>query len=49
MIWFFTSHNATGNGDFTFLHKMDFCDDQAGIENHQVNVREAYICFRFLL
>jgi len=34
-IWFFTSHSATGNSDFTFLHKMDFCDDQAGIEIHK--------------
>jgi len=32
-----------------FLHKMDFCDDQAGIEIHKVNVHEAYISFRFLL
>jgi len=48
MIWFFTSHSAKGTLT-TFSHKMDFCDDQAGIEIHKVNVHEAYICFRFLL
>jgi len=49
MIWFFASHSATGNSDFTFLYKIDFCDDQAGIGIHKVNVREAYICFKVLL
>jgi hypothetical protein len=43
MIWFFIYHSATGNGDFTFIYKTDFCGDQAGTQIHKVNVRAAYM------